>query len=125
MQTKKNRDLRRARKYPRRSAQAIAQLLGEAAKAYSAGELATAERLAEQVLSAAPSEPNALNILGVIAAGRGDAARAATANYIATHERDRFGKVIYDVDSIGIDVPARRAAMRDYSERFGIPDEPW
>ena len=54
-----------------------------------------------------------------------DAARAATANYIATHERDRFGKVIYDVDSIGIDVPARRAAMRDYSERFGIPDEPW
>jgi len=54
-----------------------------------------------------------------------DAARAATSHYIETHERDRFGKVIYDVEQIGIDVPTRRAAMRAYSERFGIPDEPW
>ena len=54
-----------------------------------------------------------------------DRARAATSDYIATHERDRFGKVIYDVDQIGIDVPARRASMRAYSERFGVPDEPW
>jgi hypothetical protein len=55
----------------------------------------------------------------------GESARAATSHYIATHERDRFGKVIYDVDQIGIDVPARRASMRAYSERFAIPDEPW
>ena len=54
-----------------------------------------------------------------------DRARAATSDYIATHERDRFGKVIYDVDQIGIDVPSRRASMRAYSERFGVPDEPW
>ncbi|CAM8637885.1 Sulfotransferase family [Acidimicrobiia bacterium] len=53
------------------------------------------------------------------------AAEAALANYGATHERERFGKVIYDVDQIGIDVPARREQMRAYSERFGIPDEPW
>lgn len=54
-----------------------------------------------------------------------DTARAATAAYVATHERDRFGKVVYDVDQLGIDVPARRESMRAYSERFGIPDEPW
>lgn len=54
-----------------------------------------------------------------------DAARAATSGYVATHERDRFGKVLYDPAQVGIDVAARRAAMRDYSERFGVPDEPW
>lgn len=53
------------------------------------------------------------------------AAEAALANYGATHERERFGKVIYDVDQIGINVPARREQMRAYSKRFGIPDEPW
>ena len=52
-------------------------------------------------------------------------AEAALAEYGATHERDRFGKVIYDVDQIGIDVPARRKQMRAYSEHFAIPDEPW
>jgi hypothetical protein len=52
-------------------------------------------------------------------------AEAALAEYGATHERDRFGKVIYDVDQIGIDVPARREQMRAYSEHFAIPDEPW
>lgn len=52
-------------------------------------------------------------------------AEAALANYGATHERDRFGKVIYDVDQIGINVPARREQMRAYSEYFGIPDEHW
>ena len=54
-----------------------------------------------------------------------DRAEAALAEYGATHERDRFGKVIYDVDQIGIDVSARREQMRAYSEHFGIPDEPW
>ncbi|MBU6329557.1 MAG: sulfotransferase [Acidobacteria bacterium] len=53
------------------------------------------------------------------------AARAALQEYGATHERDRFGKVIYDVDQLGIDVRARREQMRAYSEFFGIPDEPW
>lgn len=53
------------------------------------------------------------------------AARTALQEYGATHERDRFGKVIYDVDQIGIDVRARREQMRAYSEFFGIPDEPW
>ena len=51
------------------------------------------------------------------------AAEAAIGDYIATHERDRFGKVIYDVDQLGIDVPTRRAQMAAYSEAFGVPDE--
>ena len=54
-----------------------------------------------------------------------DSARSAMQSYIDTHERDRFGKVIYDADQIGIDVPTRRDQMRAYSERFAIPDEPW
>lgn len=54
-----------------------------------------------------------------------ESARAAMQAYVDTHERDRFGKVIYDVEQIGIDVPTRRAQMRAYSEAFGIPDEPW
>lgn len=54
-----------------------------------------------------------------------EGARDATAAYVASHERDRFGKVIYDVEQLGIDVPTRREQMRAYSERFGIPDEPW
>ena len=52
-------------------------------------------------------------------------ARSAMQSYVDTHERDRFGKVIYDVDQIGIDVAARREQMRAYSEFFAIPDEPW
>jgi hypothetical protein len=52
-------------------------------------------------------------------------AESALAHYGDTHERDRFGKVIYDVDQLGIDVPARRKQMSAYSEHFGIPDEPW
>lgn len=49
----------------------------------------------------------------------------ALAAYGATHERDRHGKVIYEPDALGLDVAARRQAMRAYSERFGVPDEPW
>ena len=54
-----------------------------------------------------------------------DAAEAALVGYGTTHERDRFGKVIYDVEQLGIDVGARREQMRAYSEFFDIPDEPW
>lgn len=50
---------------------------------------------------------------------------AALAEYGATHERDRHGKVIYEPDALGIDIARRRADMRAYSERFEIPNEPW
>ncbi len=50
---------------------------------------------------------------------------AALADYGATHQRDRHGKVVYEPDVLGLDVARRRADMRAYSERFSIPDEPW
>lgn len=53
------------------------------------------------------------------------ASEAALADYVATHQRDRYGKVVYEPAALGIDVAARRTAMRAYSERFGIPDEAW
>jgi hypothetical protein len=53
------------------------------------------------------------------------ASEAALADYVASHQRDRHGKVVYEPDALGLDVGARRAAMRAYSERFAIPDEPW
>jgi hypothetical protein len=53
------------------------------------------------------------------------ASEAALADYVATHQRDRYGKVVYEPEALGIDVAARRADMRAYSERFAIPDEPW
>lgn len=53
------------------------------------------------------------------------AAEAALADYGATHQRDRHGKVVYEPETLGIDVARRRADMRAYSERFTIPDEPW
>jgi hypothetical protein len=54
-----------------------------------------------------------------------DASAAAIEHYIDTHQRDRHGKVVYEPAALGLDVAARRAAMRPYSERFGVPDEPW
>lgn len=53
------------------------------------------------------------------------ASEAALADYVATHQRDRYGKVVYEPAALGIDVTARRTAMRAYRERFGIPDEAW
>ncbi len=50
---------------------------------------------------------------------------AAIERYVDTHQRDRHGKVVYEPEALGLDVAARRAAMRPYSERFAVPDEPW
>ena len=65
------------------------------------------------------------------AAVRG-AARAVPLWLVATlwytrlqHERDVVGMVIYEVEQIGIDVPARGEQGRVYQEHFGIPDGPW
>ena len=53
------------------------------------------------------------------------ASEAAIQDYIAGHERERHGKVVYEPERLGLDLAARREAMRPYSERFGVPDEPW
>jgi len=50
---------------------------------------------------------------------------AAIQTYNDTHQRERHGKVIYEPERLGLDLAARREAMRPYSERFSVPDEPW
>ncbi len=50
---------------------------------------------------------------------------AAVIDYVESHERDRNGKVVYEPGALGLDVAARRQAMRPYTDRFAIPDEPW
>ena len=54
-----------------------------------------------------------------------DESLAAIQAYNDTHQRERHGKVIYEPERLGLDLPARRQAMRAYSERFSVPDEPW
>ena len=50
---------------------------------------------------------------------------AAIRGYIDGHQRERHGKVVYEPDVLGLDLAARRRAMRTYTERFAVPDEPW
>jgi hypothetical protein len=50
-------------------------------------------------------------------------ARAAMAAYQASHTRGRHGTVVYRLEDFRLDAEERRAALRFYQERFGIPDE--
>ena len=50
-------------------------------------------------------------------------ARAGIEAFLATHQRGKFGTVVYDLGDFGIDPAERRDAMRSYSERFGTADE--
>jgi Sulfotransferase family len=50
----------------------------------------------------------------------GDNARAAHANYLAHHERDRHGKVIYEFEQFGVDPRELRERLAPYVERFGV-----
>lgn len=48
------------------------------------------------------------------------AARAAMARFVAEHPRGRHGAVEYDLAQLGLDRDERRAALRFYSDRFGV-----
>lgn len=50
-------------------------------------------------------------------------ARAAMDAFLAAHPRGKYGAVVYDPATAGIDVAERRAAMRFYVERFGLREE--
>ena len=50
----------------------------------------------------------------------GDESRAALEGYLATHQRDRHGRVKYDLGALGLDRDERREALRPYSERFAV-----
>jgi hypothetical protein len=47
-----------------------------------------------------------------------DHARTAIADYRRTHQRDRYGRVVYEPAALGIDPDERRAALRPYTDRF-------
>ena len=49
-----------------------------------------------------------------------DAARAAMAQFMVDHPRGRHGAVEYDLTQLGLDPAERRAALRFYSDRFGV-----
>ena len=51
--------------------------------------------------------------------------RAALQRYLDTHPRGRHGTVRYDLQTVGLDLAERRAALRPYSEHFGVPDDRW
>jgi hypothetical protein len=50
----------------------------------------------------------------------GVAARAATAHYLADHQRDRHGKVVYDLADFALDPSDVSDMFRAYRERFGV-----
>ena len=65
--------------------------------------------------------------LGVVAAAYALAdqpldqqAVGAHREYLATHQRNRHGAVIYEPERIGVDPAAVRARLADYCERFGV-----
>jgi hypothetical protein len=52
-----------------------------------------------------------------------DAARTAHRSYLAAHQRDRHGKVVYEPERFGLDLPGLRAAFRPYTDQFSVPEE--
>ncbi len=50
-------------------------------------------------------------------------ARAAQADYLAGHQRNRHGTIRYDLDVFGVDAAERRVAFAPYVERFGVTTE--
>lgn len=52
-----------------------------------------------------------------------DRARQAHADYVAHHQRDRHGKVIYELEPYGLDAQDLRQLFANYSEAFDIPNE--
>ena len=47
-------------------------------------------------------------------------ARAAHAEYLASHVRNRHGPVVYDAAAVGVDPDAIRAALAAYRAAFGV-----
>ncbi len=49
--------------------------------------------------------------------------RQALESYQASHQRGRFGRVIYDPEALGLDISKMREDFRFYMERFGLREE--
>jgi hypothetical protein len=50
-------------------------------------------------------------------------ARDAHAAYVRDHQRDRHGKIIYELEPFGLDAGDLRSLFANYSERFHVPIE--
>ena len=50
----------------------------------------------------------------------GSSSRAAMEAYLRDHERDRHGRVVYDLRAVGLDAGERDAALAPYRARFGV-----
>ncbi|MGZ4726956.1 MAG: sulfotransferase family protein [Acidimicrobiales bacterium] len=74
---------------------------------FMADDLATVERIYD--LAAQPFD---------------DSARSAVAAYLAGHQRNRHGALIYDLADFDLDADSIRAGLADYIERFAISIEP-
>ena len=48
---------------------------------------------------------------------------AAMTDFMAAHPRGRHGGVAYDLRDFGLDRDERRAALRFYTDRFGVEEE--
>ena len=53
----------------------------------------------------------------------GNVARSAMTAYRETHPPGRHGTVVYRLDDFRLDADERRAALRFYQDRVGVPDE--
>ncbi len=73
---------------------------------FMADDLATAERIYE--IAGQPLD---------------ERARAAHADYLAHHQRDRYGKVVYEFEPFGLDPATLRTRFEPYIERFGVRRE--
>jgi hypothetical protein len=52
-----------------------------------------------------------------------DAARAAIRAYLDANPRGKHGTIDYRLEDVGLDPAERRAALRFYSDHFGVEDE--
>ncbi|MDA8047829.1 MAG: sulfotransferase [Actinomycetota bacterium] len=53
-----------------------------------------------------------------------DGSRAAMEKFMLDHPRGRHGTVVYDMAQLGLDRDERRRALRFYTDRFGLEEEP-
>jgi hypothetical protein len=45
-------------------------------------------------------------------------------SFMDEHPRGKFGGIRYDLADFGLDPAERRRALRFYTDRFGVPEEP-
>jgi hypothetical protein len=65
----------------------------------------------------------ALRVCAFAGVDPGPGAEQRLRAYQEANPRGRHGTIDYRLEDFGLDAGERRAALRAYSERFGVPDE--